>query len=113
MAGLPAHLVTRANAGAFYFAFCLMRRTCEHARRCGVQVELAVAVGIGARKFKERPGGRVQYVRLLRRRAGRCVFETEVDTNLLEARKCRAQGLSRGAAAAPAVAALLTRGLRT
>jgi hypothetical protein len=62
MAGLPAHSITRANTWTFYFSLCLMRRACEHARRRGVQVELAIAVGVWAGKFKECSGGRMQYV---------------------------------------------------
>jgi len=113
MAGLPAHAIPSSHPGAFDFTLRMVGRACEHAGRRGIQIELAVAIGIRTGKLKESSSRRVQDVGLLRRRAGRCVFKTQIDTNLLEARKRRAQRLCRRAAAAPAVATLLACGLRT
>ena len=112
MAGLPAHPVPSSHAGAFNFAFRMMSRACQHAGRGCIQVELAIAISVRTGKFKKGSGRRVQYVGLLGRRTGRGVFKTQVDANLLKARERRAQGLSRSATAAPAVATLLARGLR-
>ena len=81
-------------------------------RRDARSGEDVVAVAVAAKRAGVRKR-RMQHVRLLRGRAGRGVFETEVDTNLLESRESRAQRLSRGSASAPPVATLLTRGLRT
>jgi len=113
MAGLSAHAIPSPHAGAFDFALRMMSRACQHAGRGGIQIELPVAIGVRTGKFKEGSGRRVQDVRLLRRGTGGGIFKAQIDANLLEARKRRAQGLGGRAAAAPAVATLLACGLRT
>jgi hypothetical protein len=88
VAGLPAHTIAGANSWAFDLALGVFRGACQHAGRRGVEVELAIAIGVRTRKLKKSSGRRMQNVRLLGWRARGCVFETQVHPNLFKSRKC-------------------------
>lgn len=71
------------------------------------EIELSVAVRVGTRKLEERPGRRMQYVRLRRRRAGKRSPKHEFQSQLLHSRKCNSKWQGPGAVPAQAVAALV------
>lgn len=90
------------------------------ARRLGVidhglsydrsEIKLTVAVGVGTRKYEESSRRRIQKMRLRGWRMGARLLEAEVDPELFDAGKCRAEGQCRRAAATQPLGTVFRRG---